>query len=54
MFLRGCLKENVEAVESLSVGVFQKRGDVVLRDVVSGHAGMGWGWTWGSERSFPT
>jgi len=23
-------------------------GDVALRDVVSGHSGMGWGWTWGS------
>ena len=35
-------------------GVSQSRGDVALRDVGSGHGGVGWGWTWGSERSFPT
>lgn len=27
---------------------------MALRDVVSERVGMGWGWTWGSERSFPT
>ena len=27
-------------------------GDVALGDMVSGHGGMGW--TWGSEKSFPT
>lgn len=35
------------------VGV-RECGDVALRDTGSGHNGMGWGWTWGSERSFPT
>ena len=30
-----------EVVESQSLEVFQKHGDVALRDVVSGH---GWGW----------
>ena len=30
-----------EVVESLSVEVFQKRGDVALRDVVSVHGGGG-------------
>ena len=30
------------------------RGDVALRDVGSGHSGVGWGWSWGSERSPPT
>ena len=25
--------------------VFHNSGDVVLRDMVSGHGGMGWGWT---------
>ena len=23
-------------------------GDVALGDTVSGHGGVGWGWTWGS------
>ena len=30
------------------LGVFHNRGDVALRDVGSGHGGVGWGWTWGS------
>ena len=30
----------------------QNCGDVALRDTVSGHGGMGW--TWGSQRPFPT
>lgn len=34
-------------VESPFLGVSQSRRDVALRDVV------GWGWTWGCERSFP-
>ena len=41
-------------VGSLSLEVFQSRGDVALRDVVSGHGGVGWGWTWGCQWSFPT
>ena len=32
-------------------GVFQSHGDVALRDVGSGHGGVGW--AWGSQRSFP-
>ena len=39
---------------SPSLEVFQNRGDVALRDVGSGHGGVGWGWTWWFERSFPT
>jgi len=35
-------------VGSPSLQVLQRHGDVALRDVV-----MGWGWTWGSEKSFP-
>ena len=35
-------------------GVLQSHGDMALMDVVSGHGEVGWGWTWGSERSFPT
>ena len=31
-----------------------KHRDVALRDVVSGHGGMGWGRTGGSQRSSPT
>ena len=27
--------------------VFQIHGDVALRDVVSGHGGVGWHWIWG-------
>ena len=34
--------------------VFQNCGDVALKDVVSGHGGVGWGWTWGSQIPFPT
>lgn len=33
---------------------FPNGGDVALKEVVSGHSGMGWAWTWGSERVFPT
>lgn len=36
------------------MGVWENHGDVALRAVVSGHGGVGWGWTWGSESSFPT
>ena len=35
-----------EVVESPSLEVFQNYGDVALRDMVSGHGGMGWGWMW--------
>jgi len=35
-----------EVVESPSMEVLKNCGDVALRDVVSGHSGMGWGWTW--------
>ena len=42
-----------EVVGSPSLEVFKDHGDVALRDVGSGHGGVGWGWTWGSERSFP-
>ena len=30
-----------EVVESPSLEVFKRKGDVALRDVVSGHGGMG-------------
>ena len=43
-----------EVVGSPSLEVFQNRGDVALRDVGSGHSGVGWGWIWGFQRSFPT
>ena len=33
-------------VGSPTLEVFHNCGDVALRDVVSGHGGMGWGWTW--------
>jgi len=33
-----------EVGESPSLEVLQKHGDVALRDVASGHGGMGWGW----------
>lgn len=39
-------------VESLSVEGLQNHGDVALG--VSGHGGMGRGWTGASERSAPT
>ena len=39
-------------VGSPSLEVFRSRGDVALMDV-SGHGGVGCGWTWGAERSFP-
>ena len=38
---------------SPSLAVLGSRGDVALRAVLSGHTGVQWGWTWGSERSFP-
>jgi len=31
--------------QSLPLEVLTNHGDVALRDVVSGHGGMGWGWT---------
>ena len=34
-----------EVGESLSLEVLNSHGDVALRDMVSGHGGMGWGWT---------
>ena len=33
-----------EVVESPSLEVFKKYGDVALRDVVSGHGGVDWGY----------
>ena len=41
-------------VGSPSLEVVKNYGDVTLRDVVSGHGGVGWGWAWGSWGSFPT
>ena len=35
-----------EVVGSPSLEVLQNRGDVALRDVGSGHSGVGWGWIW--------
>jgi len=34
-----------EVVELPSLEVFRNHGDVALRDMVSGHSMMGWGWT---------
>ena len=34
-----------EVVGSPSMEVLQNSGDVALRDVGSGHGGVGWGWT---------
>ena len=42
-----------EVVGSPSLEMFQNCGDVALRDVGSGHGGVGWSWAWGSWRSFP-
>ena len=42
---RKCVSVYREVVESLSLEVFKGHGDVVLRDVVSGHGEMDWGWT---------
>ena len=39
--------------DSPSLEVFKERGDVALGDTVCGHGGMDWGWTWGTDRSFP-
>lgn len=33
-------------MDSLPLVVFKSRGDGVLRYMVSGHGGVGWGWTW--------
>ena len=33
-----------QLVESPSLEVFKKYGDVALRDVVRGHGGVGWGY----------
>ena len=38
----------IAGVESPSLEVFNNCGYVALRDMVSGHGGLGWGWTWGS------
>jgi len=42
-----------EVVGSPSMEVFQNREDVALIDVISGRDGVGGGWMWGPERSFP-
>ena len=42
-----------EVGESPSLEAFESCGDEALRAVVSGHGGVGWGWTWRSERSLP-
>ena len=34
-----------KVVGSPSLEVFKNHGDMALRDVVSGHGGVGWGWT---------
>ena len=34
-------------------GGVPERGDVALGNTVSGHGEVGWGWAWGSLRSFP-
>jgi len=41
-------------LESPSLEVFQNHGDVALRDVISGHGRVVWGWIWGAWRAFPT
>ena len=38
-----------EVGESPSLEVFKERGDVALKDMVSGHGGLGWAWTWGAH-----
>jgi len=35
-----------EVMESLSLELLKNCEDVSLRDMGSGHGGMGWGWTW--------
>ena len=35
-----------EMVESPFLEVLKNHGDVALRDVVSEHGGMVWGWSW--------
>ena len=34
-----------EVVESPSLEVLKNHGEVALGDLVSGHGGMGWGWS---------
>jgi len=41
-----------EVLGSPSLVVSQSRGDVALRDAVSGHGGDGLGWAWRSQSSF--
>ena len=36
----------MEVVGSLSLGGAYSRADMAQRDMVSGHGGMGWDWTW--------
>ena len=37
-----------KVVGSPFLEVSKESGDVALRDVGSGHGGVGWGWAWGS------
>jgi len=41
-------------VGSPSLEVFKDHGDVALRNVVSGHGGVGQAQAWGSKRPLPT
>lgn len=41
-------------VGSPSLEVLQSHGDVALRDVIMSMVRLDWGWTWGSQWSFPT
>ena len=46
--VKHCNRLPREVVVSVSLEVFKNHVDVALRDVVSGHGGVGWSWTWWS------
>jgi len=45
---------HIKGIKGCSISFISQTVNMALRDVVGGHGGMGWDWTWWSWRSFLT